>query len=493
MAKTVKTPGVYVEEVTKFPPSVVEVETAIPAFIGYTEKDNFDNKPLVCIPTPVKSLAEYVNIFGKAKPADFATGIDDGIRIKKENGEFKLEGTLNDPFYELKYRMYYSLQLFYANGGGKCYILSCGKYKDDNSVSEPEMNAALQALRKAEEPTIILFTDSVSLVPAETDKYYSLYVNALAQCSELNDRITLVDIYLDPEKKGAAPFDEVKDDFRNMIGNNSLRFGAVYYPWIGTTLGYVIDEEAIAIIRGTGVSATEIKDNTVLRKISSAETEELSLAESETSLYHCQNAIYLMIKNEIEKFKVISPPTPAIAGVYSKVDSERGVWKAPANVSLKMVEKPMVKIDNKAQDDMNVTPSGKSVNAIRSFVGKGVLVWGARTLAGNNNEFRYISVCRLLNMVGESVKRSSEWVVFEPNDANTWCRIKSMIDDFLVRLWRNGALAGARADHAFFVKAGLGETMTQQDIEEGRLIIEMGLAVTRPAEFIILRITHMMK
>ncbi|MGB3464673.1 MAG: phage tail sheath C-terminal domain-containing protein [Cyclobacteriaceae bacterium] len=134
--------------------------------------------------------------------------------------------------------------------------------------------------------------------------------------------------------------------------------------------------------------------------------------------------------------------------------------------------------------------SGKSINVIRNFVGKGTLVWGARTLAGNDNEWRYVPVRRLYICVEESVKKATEIVVFEPNDANTWLRVKTMIENFLTTLWRDGALAGASTDEAFFVNIGLGKTMTAQDILEGKMNVEIGMAAVRPAEFIILKFSH---
>jgi len=188
------------------------------------------------------------------------------------------------------------------------------------------------------------------------------------------------------------------------------------------------------------------------------------------------------------------PPSGAIAGIYAYVDSNRGVWKAPANVSLNGVAGLTEIIDFEDQKDLNVdVNAGKSVNAIRSFSGKGILVWGARTLAGNDNEWRYISVRRFFNMVEESIKKSTYWAVFEPNDANTWVKVKGMIENYLTQKWRDGALAGAIPDEAFFVKVGLGLTMTAQDILEGRMNVEIGMAAVRPAEFIILKFSHKMQ
>ena len=185
------------------------------------------------------------------------------------------------------------------------------------------------------------------------------------------------------------------------------------------------------------------------------------------------------------------PPSGAVVGIYAAVDNARGVWKAPANVSLSNVIGPAVSFKASELDALNVDPvAGKSINAIRSFTGKGTLVFGARTLAGNDNEWRYVPVRRFFNMVEESCKKSTEQFVFEPNDANTWVKVQGMLENFLTTLWRAGALQGAKPEHAFYVAVGLGKTMTSLDILEGRLIVEIGMAVVRPAEFIILRFSH---
>ena len=206
------------------------------------------------------------------------------------------------------------------------------------------------------------------------------------------------------------------------------------------------------------------------------------------------SSTYNKIKSEINKLRVILPPSALIAGVYARVDANNGVWKAPANVSLKYVVKPTVKITNEMQDRLNVdTTAGKSINAIRSFTGKGTLVWGARTLAGNDNEWRYVPVRRFFNMVEESVKKATEQFVFETNDANTWVKVRAMIENFLIQQWRAGALAGAKPEHAFYVRIGLGQTMTAMDILEGKMNVEIGMAVVRPAEFIILKFSHKMQ
>ncbi|WP_293099149.1 phage tail sheath C-terminal domain-containing protein [Moorena sp. SIO3I6] len=201
--------------------------------------------------------------------------------------------------------------------------------------------------------------------------------------------------------------------------------------------------------------------------------------------------LYNKVKTELGKQRVVLPPSAAVAGVYARVDRDRGVWKAPANVSLASVLAPTEKITNEEQENLNVDPTaGKSINAIRSFTGKGTLIWGARTLAGNDNEWRYIPVRRLFNLIEESIQKATAFVVFESNNTITWLKVKSLIESYLEGLWRQGALAGSTPEQAFFVNIGLGKSMRAQDILEGRMIVEIGLAAVRPAEFIILKFSH---
>ncbi len=203
--------------------------------------------------------------------------------------------------------------------------------------------------------------------------------------------------------------------------------------------------------------------------------------------------IYKQIKDKISFVAIPLPPGAAVAGIYTRVDNTRGVWNAPANESINSVSGPVIQITPEEQSFLNVdTIAGKSINAIRTFIGKGTLVWGARTLAGNVDEWRYISVRRFFIMVEESSKKAVKLFLFENNNANTWNKIQSMLENFLVDLWKQGALQGVKPEQAFYVSIGLGKTMTELDILEGRLIVEIGMAVLKPAEFIILRFSQKM-
>jgi phage tail sheath protein FI len=182
----------------------------------------------------------------------------------------------------------------------------------------------------------------------------------------------------------------------------------------------------------------------------------------------------------------ILPPSGAVAGIYSLVDSTVGVFKAPANVSVSSVTGPCVNISAAEQEDLNLPLNGKAINAIRPFVGKGTLVWGARTLDGNSQDWRYVNVRRTMIMLEQSVKFACEPFVFRPNDANTWLAVKSMISAFLRSQWQGGALVGATEDQAYQVEVGLGTTMTPQDVLDGYMKVIVKVAISRPAEFIVI-------
>ncbi|NBC03298.1 MAG: phage tail sheath family protein [Bacteroidetes bacterium] len=461
-----KTPGVYVEEISLFPPSVAQVETAIPAFIGYTEEGPTE-------PTKIKSMVDYRTIFGGPS---------------KELPDFTIDGSGNitaDSSIPTSpvYKMYYMLEIYFSNGGGPCYILSVGGYESSPAVTASELSGALSLLKKEDEPTIILFPDAQSI--SDPTDYHGLYVDAMIQCAGLGDRFTICDVQ-PADTSSTDPVGDAAQTFRDNIGTNNLMYGAAYYPNLKTSLVHQYNEDEISIDNNGTPMVLRHSDET-LAEDSSKEAE---------SLFHANNGAdrskYYDIRKMIEDVKLVLPPSGAVAGAYALVDSNRGVWKSPANVSLNRVSAPTISMETSEQDDLNVSDTGKSINAIRKFSGKGVLIWGARTLDGNSNEWRYISVRRFFNMVEESVKKASSRFVFEPNDANTWVKVKAMIENFLTLQWRAGALMGAKAEDAFFVKVGLGETMTQDDVLNGRMIVEIGMAAVRPAEFIILRFSHKM-
>ena len=541
---TYKTPGVYVEEISTLPPSVAQVATAVPAFIGCTANGPTpdSNGKVVPVVARIDTMLDYETLFGGASPSGFtATSQNNAVSVVR-----------NVPGYE--YLLYYSVNLYFKNGGGSCYIVSVGNYSA--APTKAQFEAGLAALEKEDEPTLILLTDATNL-PNAAD-YYDLCQQALNQCHKLGDRFAILDVL---DKKGV-------DDFRNAPIGNYLLYGAAYYPYLQTTLNYAYLENQVKIESGSTlwqkafgtngilVNYTGTTDAPKARIVAGSASDEItfSITASSNSLTisgvaektgqavaaawdtwkadaannaqgfdvvqsgdgtdvmaaasqvaldnqsggdtmagikSSNTGLYNQVKTALSGFRITMPPSPAVAGVYASVDRDRGVWKAPANVSLSSVIGPVVKINHEDQENLNVdATAGKSINAIRAFTGKGTLVWGARTLAGNDNEWRYVSVRRLFNMIEESTQKATAFAVFEPNDATTWLKVKAMIESYLYGLWQQGALAGSSPDDAYFVNVGLGKTMTAQDVLEGRMIVEIGIAAVRPAEFIILRFTH---
>jgi hypothetical protein len=177
------------------------------------------------------------------------------------------------------------------------------------------------------------------------------------------------------------------------------------------------------------------------------------------------------------------PPSGAVMGVYSRTDITRGVHKAPAN-EVVMCTGLSFNYTKEEQDILN--PEG--VNLIRALPGQGIRIWGART-ASSNTSFRYVNVRRLFIYVEESIKANTNWVVFEPNDATLWQRVSVTVSSFLNNMWRAGMLAGSTPGEAYFVEIGP-STMSRDDIMSGRLICNIGIAPSRPAEFVIFRVTQ---
>ncbi len=533
------TPDVYTEEVPLLPQSVAEVSTAVPAFIGYTEKAVKNGKDIRNTAIRIATLLEFKEAFGGAQTASF------NVKITEDDLIGDVEVTAP------QHTLYHAVDLYFKNGGGDCYIISVGSYKDD--YNKASFLKGLETLSKEDEPTLIMLGEAVRLDAVD---YHEVCQSALAQCQDLKDRFCIFDIQKD---------DEDVTSFRNGIGTNNLKYGAAYMPYLQTSLTYRYDEDdvlisgssanetlqleiagAIRIVyngaaqdapkvkinKGSGsIPSFSISDATLTMNVgdgtpaneiinewntftnkgdfdivllngatvveSSAGTSDLTstggdqVSVSLSSIKESQSELYSRVVSEVTKQRITLPPSAAVAGAYATTDRERGVWKAPANVSLNAVIGPVKKITSKDQERLNVdTTSGKSINAIRSFVGKGTMVWGARTLAGNDNEWRYVSVRRLFNMIEESTKKASQFAVFESNDAVTWLKMKAMIESFLYGIWQQGGLAGATEEQAYFVNIGLGKTMTQQDILEGKMIVEIGLAAVRPAEFIILKFSH---
>ncbi len=487
---SIKTPGVYIDEVSLLPPGVAPVETAVPAFIGYTEKNPTGDFN----PFKISSFLEYLDKFGgppNPSTLGLAVQIVDTVVDNYDSSSNYVDSkllsrsiTANSAVKPVN-NMYFAVQHYFANGGGDCYIVSVGGYGNGTIASNSDLISGVNALENEDEPTLFVIPESINLTAGN----YGAYEAALDQAGKLKDRFVIIDvIQTDHSQSTNSPAQDISNFQAPALNTDFGLYGAAYYPYLETTVDIVTGgfESSVNITHRIQLEDGSASEATPMGTVTGTPpVGALTLADISEDLLKKQ------IIGIVQNTSVILPPSPAVAGIYAKVDNSRGVWKAPANVSVGAIVGPSVKINDNIQDKMNIDPNGgKSVNAIRFITGRGTVIWGARTLAGNDNEWRYVPVRRFFNFVEESVKKATYRFVFEPNDANTWVKIRGMIENFLTLQWSLGALQGSKPEQAFFVRVGLGQTMTADDILNGRLIVEIGMAAVRPAEFIILRFMH---
>lgn len=415
----------------------------------------------------------------------------------------------------VNYRMYSSIKFFYENGGGDCYIMSIGAYDYSKKAitDTTDFMNAITLLKKETEPTMLVIPDLVEIMDPtadpESDTYlqdkyanaYSLQNEMINHCGEMMNRVAVLDIpggYSEP-LVGTTSVEQ----FRNSVEPLDPKFNsyaAVYYPWLHTTVYQTsevsyknIDRASYEVVTNMlNVEFTDAKGvlSTNMEKIISAFTSDPANTPQETTLDKANLILsnlsksYQLLTGAIMSNMNLIAPSAGMAGIYTSVDNNEGVWVAPANVGIQSTIMPAIKIDHAAQEDLNMPIDGKSVCAIRAFTGRGNLVWGARTLDGNSNDWRYVNVRRTLIYIEQSVQDAAKAYVFAPNDAGTWVNVKSMISSFLTGLWKQGGLVGPKPADAFSVSVGLGSTMTGEDILNGIMRVAVKVAVSHPAEFI---------
>ncbi len=530
MALNLKTPGVYIEEKSAFPNSVVGVETAIPAFVGYTQKAKFKGESLLNKPVKIDSFKEFEQFYGAGCKTTY--GLTEIDTSKEDAPEPDLH--LEDKAYTLdadvgtRFNLYESLKFFYQNGGGTCFIVAVGTY--DKGVVTPDFStspfeAGIKKLEKETEPTMLVIPDAVLLDDSDC---YSLQQQMLMHCGKQQNRVSILDVTQGDRGLDDPTFNPV-DNFRNAVASDYLSYGAAYYPYLHTTI-MQLPEISFQNLNADGVKVLQGVCNDFAGTLGDAQKTAIKPyidgmgaapadaggddagdggdggdagdggAANKAPDAHTINSVlsiavpdYKLVMESILKKKNLLPPSGAMAGVYSLVDSQRGVWKAPANVAVSSVISPAVLIDHNQQQDLNAPILGKAVCAIRPFIGLGTMVWGARTLDANSLDWRYMNVRRTMIMLEQSIKFAAKAYVFEPNVKNTWVSIESMISNFLTNMWKQGALAGAVPADAFSVSVGLGTTMTAVDILEGIMRIEVKVAVSRPAEFIVITFEQQMQ
>lgn len=473
MSKQYKTPGVYVEEKNVFGSSIVSNPTAVPVFIGFTEDANNSNgeelnsvngSTIVREPVLIKSLVEYQSSFGAAD----TTGIVD---VTEHDNDGNTSYTVVNKKANVDYTpgfMHPSVSAYFSNGGGSCYIISLGKYEEFNLTEMPatitnEMNSIEEAIQMAETATLILPTD---LIRFGAENYYSWGTQLTNFASNEKKYFTVMDvIHKDP--KSTVYNDKDISNYRNTVSPELPDYAGAYFPYLQSLTAHAYKADL-----------TNVYLNGSLLQSEPATDENTETVEA--------------VKTFLSTNNINMPSSPFMAGIYSRLDSASGVWTPPANVSPSGVTGPLVSLTNAQQENMNVSSTGKSVNAIRSFTGRGTLVWGARTNDGNSMDWRYINVRRLFISMETDISKGLEAYVFQPNVHNTWVEVKMMIESYLYGLYKQGAFAGNTPVESYRVLIGLGETMTEEDILNGYMRVSIQVAPVRPSEFIVLTFTQMM-
>lgn len=466
-------PGEYVRE-TLPGRSVQGVPTAIPVFIGYTERQPGDTEDDIS-PKLTRSVDDFEMAYGGAAHSKFEIRKSDSVA--GDPVHFEIGGVS----YHVEriggrrgFYLYNAIRHYFANGGEQAYIVSVGTYADE-AVSKTALADGLHVAGTIDSasPTLLLMPDALML-PA--DEYYDLANAMLSQADLLEDRIAIIDVFQGDEDAFAVTVSSPDPitEHRDSLGPDGLRNGVSYYPFLRTDL--VTADEITRDMIGDEVGAV-VLDN-IVGPIPSCGTIE-------------DTAGFQAIQGAIARQLNIMPPGPAMAGIYARIDSDRGVWKAPANVDIARVTGLTADVSDANQVGLNVDPlKGKSINLIRSFSDRRAVVWGARTLDSNTADNRYVSQRRTIIFVEQSIRTFLSGQTSLTNEAATWLNIERDVEAFMNELWRAGALAGATPKEAFSVDIGFGVTMTQLDVDEGRMRLRISLALTRPGEFQTLEIVE---
>ncbi|KWZ46935.1 hypothetical protein WS92_29790 (plasmid) [Burkholderia sp. MSMB1588] len=475
--------------------SIQSGETAVPVFVGFF---NAIHPPkaeasLACV--RIESWLDFTQQFGSSEQ----------VRVIADQ---------NPPSIDAKASYAnvgsYSVRLYFENGGGPCYVLGLNREQLDNQKAQ--IGAAIE---KCPDITLLCwceYTDKDSIVYEQL----GTLLGASATSGGNRGMFLLADAWQESGKFKAPQVTEVTQV-------------ATYFPALQTGYARTYSDQGVTVqisvdhkkafeayvARPTGdVTLAYIRQ--VFEDVKAGKLHRRKVGEDDVDVnggapnldkdppWRVLELLYYGVLHEVltpylaHSGPVIVRASVAMAGVYARVDRDRGVWKAPANVGLSgLTDLVSVEPGGKSPTSIRVDDllNGKlvdaKINAIRAFRGQGVMVWGARTMVDpHQTNWLYVSVRRLFNTVERDARAALRTMVFEPNSAVTWESVRGALDHYLNALWRQGALQGDTPTQAYFVQIGLGSTMTQEDIDRGKMIVKMGLAVVRPAEFIVLELTQ---
>lgn len=490
-------PGVYIQEVEAGSRPIEGVGTSVAAFVGLAARGPFNR------PTLITNWSQFTDTFG-----DF------------------VEGSY----------LAHAVYGYFLNGGGTCYVVRIGANGSSPTAHAelplgrdkalPYRVTALEAgeggdkitveVQDASEPGEDLF----KLVVKKGDKE-EVYDNVttkrgkrnvvtavkaaskLIQLEEVTGATAMEPV---PQARaalaGGAANAPVRVTPEAYVGNSSDRtgFGGLEAVEEVTMLSVpdlmaayqagAIDLEAVQAVQNAMVSHCELMGDrlAILDAPPGLNAQQIKEWRVDKARYDSKYATlywpWIKVFDPLAGQLTFVPPSGHMAGIWARSDDTRGVHKAPANEVIRGALDLEVLITKGEHDQLN--PVG--INAIRAFPGRGIRVWGARTLS-SDPAWRYVNVRRLFNFIEESILGGTQWVVFEPNDMALWERVKRTINSFLVRVWRDGALFGATPQEAFYVKCD-SETNPAEVIDAGQLVVEIGIAPVKPAEFVVFKIAQ---
>jgi len=493
-------PGVYVEEVSSGSRPIEGVGTAVAGFVGFAEKGP------VSQPTLVTNWTQFTKVFG---------------------------GFVEDCYLPA------AVHGYFLNGGGSAYIIRLPDGTDNGAVSHSR--AAVPALDDGK-PAFAVRTltegssDEISVVVSEASQAgedaFKLEVLRNGKVEETFDNVTTrrgtanvasvvakqSKLIVLEETKSSALAAPRKDstvvlggaaapvprlDAEDYIGDTLRRTGMSSFEAVDEITMIAVPDLMSAYRRGTidadGVKAVQLamighcellSDRVaIIDPPPGLNSQQVKEWRTEFAGYDSKYAAlywpWLQVMDPVSGTRMSLPPSGHVAGVWARNDDTRGVHKAPANEVLRGVVSLQNVITRGEQEQLN--PIG--VNCLRAFPGQGIRIWGARTLS-SDPEWRYINVRRLFNFIEESILNGTNWVVFEPNDEYLWESVQRVVSAFLQRVWRTGALLGRTPAEAYYVKCD-GENNPPESRDAGHLIVEVGVAPVKPAEFVVFRISQL--
>ncbi|HWQ14147.1 MAG TPA: phage tail sheath subtilisin-like domain-containing protein [Roseiflexaceae bacterium] len=509
------TPGVYIEEIPSGSRPIQGVSTSIAAFLGVTEKCPVDESGATLLGRPflVTSWDQYTEYFG---------GYPEGAMLPV------------------------AVRGFFENGGGICYVESlmtagAPAARGNGAPARPTLQLpsraaggapALELESKVSEPVTVIVSDAsepgedlfkvvVRSAGGQEETYDNVTFNRgrevrnvvqalqrsklvavreIENPAPLAERRPAASTYTLPAPLAAPAQAPAKSITELAQGNLDDRVGLdgleaiteitmVCMPDIMEMqrTGKISMEDAIGLQSALIAHCEKMGDRMAIldapygmkvQQVKEWRTAKANYSSKFAALYYP----WIVIQNPRGRGQIAAPPSGFMAGIYARVDSERGVHKAPANEVVRLATDLELQVTDREQALLN--PVG--VNCIRAFPGRGIRVWGARTLDDPAGEWRYINVRRLFNYIEESIFEGTQWVVFEPNDMDLWERVKRTVSAFLTGLWRDGMLFGATPEEAFYVRcdAALNPPSSR---DRGELHVEVGIAPVKPAEFVVFR------